>query len=121
MEIIGNSWDSQTAMRQRLFPLCLTREAINRLNQLLDDSVRTWTELKEAFLERFYPESKELQMKDEIGSQKQIPGEAMHDTWWRFIQELKKYSNHGLSDRYLKQAFYTSLNYVTKPVVDVVC
>ncbi|KAH0681536.1 hypothetical protein KY285_021933 [Solanum tuberosum] len=42
----------------------------------------------EAFLERFYPESKELQMKDEIGAHKQLPGEAMHDTWWRFSKKL---------------------------------
>ncbi|KAH0636183.1 hypothetical protein KY290_036613 [Solanum tuberosum] len=33
-----------------------------------------------AFLELFYPKSKELQMKDEISSHKQLPGEAMHDT-----------------------------------------
>ncbi|KAH0706148.1 hypothetical protein KY289_011224 [Solanum tuberosum] len=35
-------------------------------------------------------------MKDEISTDKQLPGEAMHDTWWR------------------------SLNFITKVVVDVV-
>ena len=46
-----------------------------------DDSIRTWSELKEAFIERFFPELKELQMKNEISTHKQLPGEAMHDTW----------------------------------------
>uniref|UniRef100_M1DJR3 Integrase core domain containing protein n=1 Tax=Solanum tuberosum TaxID=4113 RepID=M1DJR3_SOLTU len=45
----------------------------------------------------------------------------MHDTWWRFSQKLKKCPNHDLTERHLKQAFYRSLNYVTKPVVDAVC
>jgi len=72
---------SQTAMRLRLFPLSLTGEATNWLNEMPDDSIRTWTELKESFLERFFPESKELQMKDEISAHKQLPGEVMHDTW----------------------------------------
>ncbi|KAK4721465.1 hypothetical protein R3W88_011698 [Solanum pinnatisectum] len=112
---------NQTSMRLRLFPLSLTGEATNWLNEMPDDSIRTWTELKEAFLERFFPESKELQMKDEISTHKQLLGEAIHDTWWRFSQKLKKYPNHDLTERHLKQAFYRSLNYVTKPVVDTIC
>ncbi|KAK4721276.1 hypothetical protein R3W88_011509 [Solanum pinnatisectum] len=94
-EILGVS---QTTMRLRLFPLSLTGE--------------------EAFLERFFPESKVLQMKDEISAYKHLPGEAMHDTWWRFNQKLKKCLNHGLTERHLKQAIYRSLNYVTKHVAD---
>ncbi|KAH0700824.1 hypothetical protein KY284_015039 [Solanum tuberosum] len=41
---------SQTTMRLRLFLLSLTGEATNWLNELPDDSIRTWAELKEAFL-----------------------------------------------------------------------
>ncbi|KAH0669197.1 hypothetical protein KY289_023690 [Solanum tuberosum] len=47
---------NQTAMRLRLFPLSLIGEATNWLNEMPNDSIRTWTELKEAFLERFFPE-----------------------------------------------------------------
>ncbi|KAK4708460.1 hypothetical protein R3W88_029385 [Solanum pinnatisectum] len=60
-------------------------------------------------------------MKDEISTHKQLPGEAMHDTWWRFNQKLKKCPNHDLTIWHLKQAFYRSLNYVTKHVFDAVC
>ncbi|KAK4731462.1 hypothetical protein R3W88_024450 [Solanum pinnatisectum] len=45
---------SQTMMRLRLFSFSLTGEATNWLNEILVDSIRTWTELKEAFLERFF-------------------------------------------------------------------
>ena len=61
---------NQKMMRLRLFPLSLTREATNWWNEMPIDLIRTWTELKEAFLERFFPESKELQMKDEINAHK---------------------------------------------------
>ncbi|XP_049375590.1 uncharacterized protein LOC125840657 [Solanum verrucosum] len=108
-------------MRLRLFSLSLTGEATNWLNELPDDSIRTWAEPKEALLERFFPEAKDLQMKDEIGTHKQLPGEEMHDTWWRFSQKLKKCPNHGLTEKHLKQAFYRSLNFVTKPIIDAVC
>ncbi|KAK4709999.1 hypothetical protein R3W88_004512 [Solanum pinnatisectum] len=46
-----------------------------------------------------------------------LTGEASN---W-FSQKLKKFPNHDLTKRHLKQAFYRSLNYVTKPVVDSVC
>lgn len=84
-------------MKLKLFPLSLTWEATNWLNEMSDDSIRTWSELKEAFLELFFPELKELQMKDEISTHKQLLGEAMHDTWWRFSQKLKKFPNHDLT------------------------
>ncbi|KAH0735413.1 hypothetical protein KY285_011120 [Solanum tuberosum] len=67
---------SQTAMRLKLFPLSLTGEATNWMNELPNDSIRTWTELKLSFLERFYPESKELQKKDKIGAHKQLSGKG---------------------------------------------
>lgn len=45
-----------------------------------DDSIRTWGELKESFVEWFFQELKELQMNNEITTLKKLPGEAMHDT-----------------------------------------
>ncbi|KAH0700825.1 hypothetical protein KY284_015040 [Solanum tuberosum] len=59
-------------------------------------------------------------MKDEIGVHKYLPGESMHDTWLRFSQKLKKCPINGLTERHLKQVFYRSLNFVTKPVIDAV-
>lgn len=60
-------------------------------------------------------------MKEETSTHKQLPAEAMHNTWWRFNQKLKKCPNHDLIERHLKNAIYRSLNYFTKPIVDEVC
>ncbi|KAH0709479.1 hypothetical protein KY284_010906 [Solanum tuberosum] len=52
-------------------------------------------------------------MKDEIGAHKKLPVEVIDDTWWRFTQKMKRFLNHGLTER--------SLNFVVSPVVDAVC
>ncbi|XP_015160357.1 uncharacterized protein [Solanum tuberosum] len=121
LKVTRDSWSEPNNDEIEVVSTVSYWKATNWLNEMPDDSIRTWTELKEAFLERFFPESKELQMKDQISTHKQLPEEAMHDTWWIFIQKLMKCPNHDLTERHLKQAFYRSLNYVTKPVVDVVC
>ncbi|KAK4737359.1 hypothetical protein R3W88_001056 [Solanum pinnatisectum] len=64
---------SQKVMRLRLFPLSLTGEATNWLNELPHDSITNWEEFKETFIERFYPKAKELQLKNEIGAHKKLP------------------------------------------------
>ncbi|KAK4721397.1 hypothetical protein R3W88_011630 [Solanum pinnatisectum] len=46
---------SRASMRLRLFPLSLTGEVTNWLNEMPIGSIRTWIELKEDFLERFFP------------------------------------------------------------------
>lgn len=43
-----------------LFSLSLSREATLWLNQLTLDSITYWRQLKEAFLERFFPPSRRV-------------------------------------------------------------
>lgn len=47
---------SQTFMGLKFFPLSITGEATNWLNDMWDYAIRTWNELKEEFLEQFLPE-----------------------------------------------------------------
>ncbi|KAH0746384.1 hypothetical protein KY285_008041 [Solanum tuberosum] len=112
----GATGDDANHYLMNFVAICKSHE----IPEMPDYSIRSWNDLKEAFLERFYPESEELQMKDEISAHKQLPGEEMHDIWWRFSQKQKKCPNHGLTKRRWKQAFYRSLNYVTKPLMDEV-
>lgn len=57
---------SPEAMELQLFPLSLKGEATLWLDELLNNSITTWRELREAFLERFFPPSNKLLLKDEI-------------------------------------------------------
>ncbi|PHT48304.1 Acidic endochitinase [Capsicum baccatum] len=70
----------QNAIRLRLFPLSLSGEATLWLNGLSPDSITNWRQLRDAFLERFFPPSKRAQLRDEISSFRQLPTEALHET-----------------------------------------
>lgn len=49
---------SQEAIRLRLFPFFITGEVVRWLAELLWDSMTSWEELQDAFLERLSPSSK---------------------------------------------------------------
>ncbi|PHT49908.1 hypothetical protein CQW23_09655 [Capsicum baccatum] len=75
-------------------------------------------QLKDAFLERFFPPSKRAQLRDEITNFRQLPTEALHETWERFKTKLMRCPNHHMTNVHLMEILYRSLNSVTKPVVD---
>ncbi|PHT35853.1 hypothetical protein CQW23_23553 [Capsicum baccatum] len=108
----------QNAIRLRLFPLSLSEEATMWLNGLTPDSITHWRQLKYAFLERFFPPSKKAQLRDEISNFRQLPSEALHETWERFKTKLMRCPNHHMTNVHLMEILYRALNSVTKPVVD---
>ncbi|PHT51794.1 Cytochrome c oxidase subunit 3 [Capsicum baccatum] len=108
----------QNAIRLRLFPLSLSGEATLWLNGLTPDSITNWRQLKDTFLERFFPPSKRAQLRDEISNFWQLPTEALHETWERFKTKLMRCPNHHMTNDHLMEILYRALNSVTKPVVD---
>ncbi|PHT28654.1 hypothetical protein CQW23_31744 [Capsicum baccatum] len=108
----------QNAIRLCLFPLSLSREATLWLNGLTPDSITNWRQLKDAFLERFFPPSKRAQLRDEISNFRQLPTEALHETWEWFKTKLMRCPNHHMTNVYLMEILYRALNSITKPVVD---
>lgn len=59
---------SKNIIQLHLFPLSLFGEATLWLNELLHVSITNWMELKTIFLERFFPHSKMLQLRDKINN-----------------------------------------------------
>ncbi|PHT29434.1 hypothetical protein CQW23_30970 [Capsicum baccatum] len=108
----------QNAIRLRLFPLSLSGEATLWLNGLTPNSITNWRQLKDAFLERFFPPSKRAQLRDEISNFRQLPTEALYETWERFKTKLMRCPNHHMTNVHLMEILYRSLNSITKPVVD---
>ncbi|PHT34449.1 hypothetical protein CQW23_26249 [Capsicum baccatum] len=108
----------KNAIRLRLFPLSVSGEANLWLNGLTPDSITNWRQLKDAFLERFFPPSKRAQLRDEITNFRQLPTEALHVTWERFKTKLMQCPNHHMTNVHLMEILYRALNSGTKPVVD---
>ncbi|PHT27627.1 hypothetical protein CQW23_32770 [Capsicum baccatum] len=106
------------AFRLRLFPLSLSWEATLWLNGLTTNSITNWRQLKDTFLERFFLPSKRAELRDEISNFRQLPTEALHETWERFKTKLMRCPNHHMTNVHLMEILYRSLNLITKPVVD---
>ena len=51
------------AIRLQLFPFSLSGRATDWLESLANDSITTWEELMNLFLEKFYPPAKTSQMR----------------------------------------------------------
>ena len=69
-------------------------------------SITTWVELTEAFLDRFFPPSRMLQLRDEIINFRQLNGEPLHESWQRFNKKLMQLPTHEVPDTMLLQIFY---------------
>lgn len=87
----------------RLFPFSLTGEATSWLAEFPQGPITSWAELKIAFLERCFPPSRILRLRDEINNFQQLLGEAMHEVWLRFKKKVATFLNHGLSNQVLLQ------------------
>ncbi|PHT39974.1 hypothetical protein CQW23_18828 [Capsicum baccatum] len=108
----------QNAIRLCLFPLSLSGEATLCFNGLTPDSITNWKQLRDAFLKRFFPPSKRAQLRDKISKFRQLPTEALHETWERFKTKLMRCPNHHMTNVHLMDILYKALNSITKPVVD---
>ena len=87
---------TEEALRLKLFPYSLRDRARAWLNSLPPDSVATWDDLAERFLKKYFPSTKNAQLRVDITSFKQMEGESLYETWERFKELLRKCPHHGI-------------------------
>ena len=90
----------------RVFPLSLTREAAIWLTELPYNSIFTWNQLRDVFIERYYPVSKKLNHKDRVNNFVALPGELVSSSWDRFTLFFRSVPNHRIDDESLKEYCY---------------
>nr|XP_043639352.1 uncharacterized protein LOC122610425 [Erigeron canadensis] len=81
-------------VKLELFPLSLTGEAANWYKNLDDNIFETWEELREGFIERFFPAQLVETMKLEIRAFKQLSGEDLVDAWKRLKELMRNCPGH---------------------------
>ncbi|XP_059277798.1 uncharacterized protein LOC132031977 [Lycium ferocissimum] len=109
---------SAETVKLKLFPFYLTGEATAWLDDLPAGFITTWAELTQAFLKKFFPPSRMLQLRDEINNFRQLPTEALHEAWTHLKKKVNSCPKHGLPDSVLLQTFYRSLDTVNKSVAN---
>ena len=74
----------EDALKLRLFPFSVKDKGKQWLNFLPVNSITIWAQLCHAFLTKFYPISKTMEMYNVITNFTMLDGETFHEAWERF-------------------------------------
>ena len=88
----------EDAILLNLFSFSLAGEAKRWLHLFKGNSLRTWEEVVEKFLNKYFPESKTAEGKVEISSFHQYPDESLSEALDHFHGLLRKNATHGFSE-----------------------
>ncbi|GJW40572.1 reverse transcriptase domain-containing protein [Tanacetum coccineum] len=107
------------AVRLMMFPLSLTGEAKTWLDELNEGTIKTWDELRTAFISRFFPPALFDRLLGEIRAFSQHENESLTDAWLRMKEMLRNCHGHNLSKGNIIKIFYHGLNEITQEVLNV--
>ncbi|GKA67097.1 reverse transcriptase domain-containing protein [Tanacetum coccineum] len=108
------------AVRLMMFPVSLTREAKTWLDELNEGTIKTWDELRTAFISRFFPSDLFDRLLGEIRAFSQHENESLTDAWLRMKEMLRNCHGHNLSKGNIIKIFYRNLNEITQEVLNAV-
>ncbi|XP_056856695.1 uncharacterized protein LOC130506091, partial [Raphanus sativus] len=97
---------SEDALKLRLFPFSLGDKAHTWEKGLSRDSIRTWDECKEAFLTKFFSNSRTAKLRNEISGFQQRNLEGFGEAWERFNSYITQCPHHGFTKERLLSTFY---------------
>ncbi|XP_052289053.1 uncharacterized protein LOC127899634 [Citrus sinensis] len=112
---------SMNIIRLKLFPFSLKDKAKTWLQNLRSGSVRTWNNMQEQFLKKFFPPHRTNSFKRQITSFTQKNGETLYQCWDRFKELLNICPHHGFETWRLVTYFYEGLIPQSRHVVEMMC
>ena len=95
VKIVGVPED---AVRLSLFSFSLSGEAKRWLHSFKGNSLKTWDEVVEKFLKKYFPNFKTVEGKTSISSFHQFLDESLSEALERFRSLLQKTMTHGFSE-----------------------
>ncbi|GJW47079.1 reverse transcriptase domain-containing protein [Tanacetum coccineum] len=105
-------------VRLMMFPLSLTGEAKTWLDELNEGTIKTWDELRTAFISRFFPPALFDRLLREIRAFSQHENESLTDAWLRIKKMLRNCHGHNLSKGNIIKICYHGLNEITQEVLN---
>ena len=115
VKIVGVPED---AIRLNLFLFSLADEAKRWFHSFKGNSLRTWEEVVEKFLKKYFPESKTVKGKVEISSFHQFSNELLSEALDRFHGLLRKTPTHRFSEPVQLKIFIDGLQPHSKQLLD---
>ncbi|CAN6711424.1 unnamed protein product [Malus baccata var. baccata] len=96
-------------VKLRAFPFTLKAKANEWLYNLPLGSMNTWNQVKQAFLEQYFPATKAASIRKDICEIRQQHGDPFGDYYEPFTHLVASCPNHQISDHLLIQYFYEGL------------
>ena len=105
-------------VKLRLFPFSLRGRAKEWLLSLPKNSIDSWTKCKDAFIGKYYPPAKIIQLRSNIMNFRQNDTEHVAQAWERMKSMVKNCPTHGLTTWMVVQTFYAGLNFSSRNLLD---
>ncbi|XP_055959726.1 uncharacterized protein LOC130014813 [Mercurialis annua] len=105
-------------IKLRMFPFSLRDKASLWLQSLPNESIHTWRELAQAFLNKYFPHGKTTKLTKDILEFVQFDGESLYEAWERFKDLQRSVPHHKLNKEHVIQIFYDATNITTRATID---
>ncbi|GJR71829.1 reverse transcriptase domain-containing protein [Tanacetum coccineum] len=107
------------AVKLMIFPYSLSDKAKTWFNELNEESITSWDQMRKVFINRFFLPSLFHRLLLEIKNFSQNVCESLTDAWLRLKNMLQKCHGHYLTKRAIIQIFYHGLDEPTQGILDV--
>ncbi|GJT47495.1 reverse transcriptase domain-containing protein [Tanacetum coccineum] len=105
------------AVKLLIFPFSLCDKAKTWFNELNEESITSWEQMRRAFVSRFFPHLLFNRLLLEIRNFSQNVCESLTDAWLRLKNMLRKCHGHGLTKGAIIQIFYHGLDEPTQGIL----
>src|SRR3954470_5161041 len=105
-------------VKLKLFPFSLRGRAKEWLQSLPRNSIDSWDKCKDAFIGKYYPPAKIIQLRSNIMNFRQLDNEHVSQAWEHMKTVLKNFPTHGLTTWMVIQTFYVGLNFTSRNLLD---
>ena len=101
-------------IKLKLFPFSFRGRAKEWSLSLPKNSIDSWIKCKDAFIGKYYPPAKIIQLRSNIMKFRQFYNEHVAQAWKRMKFMVKNYPTHGLTMWIVIQTFYAGLNFSSR-------
>ena len=107
-----------TSLISSFFPFFLRGRANEWLHSLPKNNIDSWSKCKDAFIGKYYPTAKIIQLKSKIMNFRQLDNEHVAQAWERMKALVKNCPTHGLTTWMVIQTFYPGFNFSSRNLLD---
>ncbi|KAM1419256.1 hypothetical protein ACFXTO_022811 [Malus domestica] len=105
-------------LKMKAFPFSLLEKAKDWLYELAPGTVTSWESMKRAFLEKFFPTSRVILLRQRISGIQQEEGESFPTYYERFKSLVASCPQHQMKEELLLQYFYEGLLPIERQMLD---